>query len=63
MTGGPISSVVPSTTATALTSIATGLPPGQHGVVGYRVAVNGEVLNILRWTTPNGDARHRISRA
>ena len=60
MTGGPISSVVPSTTATALTSIATGLPPGQHGVVGYRVAVNGEVLNILRWTTPNGDARHRI---
>src|SRR5882672_7040140 len=46
--GGPICSVVPSTTATALTSIATGLTPGQHGVVGYRIAVEGEVLNVLR---------------
>ena len=60
MAGGPISSVVPSTTATALTSIATGLTPGEHGVVGYRVAVEGEVLNVLRWTTPAGDARRRI---
>ena len=34
MTGGPITSVVPSTTATALTSITTGLSPGEHGVVG-----------------------------
>src|SRR4051794_6117216 len=32
MDGGPITSVVPSTTASALTSIATGLPPAQHGV-------------------------------
>ncbi|CAN5845615.1 alkaline phosphatase family protein [soil metagenome] len=61
MAGGPISTVVPSTTATALTSIATGLAPGDHGVVGYRVHVEGEVLNVLRWTTPTGDARGRIS--
>lgn len=60
MAGGPITSVSPSTTATALTSIATGLTPGEHGVVGYRVAVDGEVLNILRWSTPTGDARQRI---
>ena len=60
MTGGPISSVVPSTTATALTSIATGLTPGEHGVVGYRLAVDGEVLNVLRWSTPSGDARRHI---
>ncbi len=60
MTGGPISSVVPSTTATALTSIATGMAPGEHGVVGYRLAVDGEVLNVLRWSTPAGDARRRI---
>ncbi len=58
--GGPVASVAPSTTATALTSIATGLAPGEHGVVGYRVAVDGEVLNVLRWTTPRGDARRRI---
>jgi len=60
MLGGPITSVSPSTTATALTSIATGLAPGDHGVMGYRVAVDHEVLNILRWTTPVGDARKRI---
>lgn len=60
LAGQAISSVVPSTTATALTSITTGLPPGEHGVVGYRMAVEGEVLNVLRWSTPNGDARDRF---
>lgn len=60
MVGGPISSVIPSTTATALTSITTGLPPGEHGVVGYRMAVEGEVLNVLRWSTARGDARDRF---
>jgi predicted AlkP superfamily pyrophosphatase or phosphodiesterase len=57
MTGGPISTVLPTTTATALTSIATGSTPGEHGIIGYRIAVDGEVLNVLRWSTPNGDAR------
>jgi predicted AlkP superfamily pyrophosphatase or phosphodiesterase len=52
--------VLPTTTATALTSLTTGLPPGEHGVVGYRIHVHGEVLNILRWTTAAGDARHTI---
>src|SRR5262245_1067812 len=33
MDGGPITTVAPSTTATALTSIATGLTPGEHGIV------------------------------
>ncbi len=61
LVGGPITSVTPTTTATALTSIATGLTPGEHGVVGYRVAVDHEVLNILRWSTDQGDARKRIS--
>ena len=60
LVGGPITTVAPSTTATALTSISTGLPPGEHGVMGYRMAVDGEVLNVLRWTTPQGDARRRI---
>ena len=45
---------------TALTSITTGLPPGEHGIVGYRMAVHGEVLNVLRWSTPAGDARQSI---
>lgn len=60
LVGGPITSVSPSTTATALTSIATGLAPGVHGVMGYRVAVDHEVLNVLRWTTSDRDARARI---
>ncbi|MFP5254350.1 MAG: alkaline phosphatase family protein [Acidimicrobiia bacterium] len=58
--GGPITTVAPSTTATALTSITTGLPPGEHGVIGYRMAVHGEVLNVLRWSTMAGDARQTI---
>jgi predicted AlkP superfamily pyrophosphatase or phosphodiesterase len=49
--GGSITTVAPSTTATALTSIATGLPPSRHGLVGYRILVGGRVLNVLRWTT------------
>jgi predicted AlkP superfamily pyrophosphatase or phosphodiesterase len=60
MEGRSITTVAPSTTATALTSLTTGLPPGQHGVVGYRIAIHGEVLNVLRWSTAAGDARQSI---
>src|SRR5436190_17436001 len=67
MAGGPITSVVPTTTVTALTSITTGLPPAGHGIVGYRMRVSGtgpdggdEVLNMLRWRTASGDARPKV---
>ena len=61
MTGRAITSVAPSTTATALTSIVTGAPPAAHGVLGYRIAVgHGEVLNVLRWSTSRGDARQSV---
>ncbi len=60
MDGGPICTVAPSTTAAALTSISTGLAPGRHGVVGYRMVVDGRVLNVLRWATPEGDVRRQI---
>ncbi len=60
MAGGPVTTVAPTTTATALTSISTGTTPGHHGVVGYRIDVDGDVLNALRWTTGRGDARQRI---
>jgi Type I phosphodiesterase / nucleotide pyrophosphatase len=59
--GGPITSVAPSTTACALTSLVVGRPPADHGVVGYRVVVDGpageEVMNVLKWRTASGDAR------
>lgn len=59
MTGGPITTVAPSTTSTALTSITTGLTPAEHGILGYRLELGGEVLNVLRWSTATGDARKR----
>lgn len=42
---------VPSTTATSLTSLGTGLTPGAHGLVGFsaRVPATGKVLNHLWW--------------
>ena len=49
MVGGPIHTVAPSTTATALTSITTGLTPGEHGLIGYRMVLGGEIMNVLRW--------------
>ncbi|HET6951809.1 MAG TPA: alkaline phosphatase family protein [Acidimicrobiales bacterium] len=60
MDGRAITTVAPSTTSTALTSITTGLPPGEHGVVGYRIAVHGEVLNVLQWATAAGPAHQSI---
>jgi len=67
--GGPITSVVPTTTATALTSLTTGVPPAVHGILGYRLRVDidgpttdgaGEVMNVLRWRTGHGDMRRQI---
>ncbi|GGF32638.1 alkaline phosphatase family protein [Marmoricola endophyticus] len=47
---------VPSTTATSLTSLGTGLPPGAHGVVGFTSRIPegqgpkpGTLLNALQW--------------
>lgn len=58
MNGGPITTVAPTTTATALSSITTGLTPGEHGILGYRMCVSGEVLNTLRWCVDGDDRRH-----
>jgi predicted AlkP superfamily pyrophosphatase or phosphodiesterase len=63
--GGPITTVAPSTTASALTSISTGLPPGEHGVIGYRMHVGGgasdDVLNVLRWSIVGRDGRAALA--
>jgi predicted AlkP superfamily pyrophosphatase or phosphodiesterase len=41
----------PSTTSTSLSSIGTGLPPGAHGMLGYKLAVpgTGRLMNFLKW--------------
>jgi hypothetical protein len=60
MVGVTITSVAPTTTATALTSLTTGRAPAEHGVLGYRLRAGDELLNVLRWTTAAGDARASI---
>ena len=42
---------VPSTTATSLTSLGTGLVPGAHGLVGFTARIPGtdRLLNHLWW--------------
>lgn len=49
--GYPLSAGFPSTTVTSLASLGTGRPPGEHGMLGYQVAVpgTGRLLNGLRW--------------
>jgi predicted AlkP superfamily pyrophosphatase or phosphodiesterase len=59
-TGGSITSVAPSTTACALTSLVTGHAPADHGVVGYRVAHGNEIMNILQWSIAGVDARMQV---
>ncbi|OLO30390.1 alkaline phosphatase family protein [Streptomyces sp. MNU77] len=50
-TGRPLTAGFPSTTATSLASVGTGLPPGEHGLPGYtaRNPETGELMNQLRW--------------
>lgn len=49
--GDPGTSGVPSTTATSLTSLGTGLTPGQHGLVGFTSRIPGtdRLINHLFW--------------
>lgn len=46
----PITSVFPTTTTAALTSLSTGTPPGRHGIVGHRQWLPrfGVVADMLR---------------
>lgn len=52
-----LTSVVPSTTATALTSLSTGASPAEHGIIGYRIDMGDQVMNSLRWGGAKGDLR------
>ncbi len=44
-----ITSGAPSTTVTSITSLGTGLTPGQHGLAGYTFRLGGRLLNALLW--------------
>ncbi len=60
MDGSSITTVAPTTTATAMTSITTGLTPGEHGLIGYRMSLDGSVLNLLRWSVEGSDVRDAV---
>ena len=53
-----LTSVFPSTTTAALTSIQTGLAPGQHGMAGYtlNLAATGRVVNMITFKPVDGGA-------
>jgi predicted AlkP superfamily pyrophosphatase or phosphodiesterase len=48
---GTITSVAPSTTTAALATVCTGLAPGEHGVLGYRMLLPwlGRVANVIQF--------------
>ena len=49
---GLIQTAFPSTTATSLATLTTGVMPGTHGMLGYTVQVprsGGRLLNALKW--------------
>jgi hypothetical protein len=50
--GEPLTAGFPATTAASLSSLATGLTPGEHGLVGYTMALPGyhRAFNTLTWS-------------
>ena len=62
----PLTAGFPATTAASLTSVATGLTPGEHGMVGYTMAMPGydRALNALTWSLygigPRTDLRDQV---
>jgi hypothetical protein len=64
LTGMSLTAGFPSTTVTSLTSLGTGLPPGEHGLVGYSTYVRevDAVVNWLAWrpVSENRDLREEL---
>jgi type I phosphodiesterase/nucleotide pyrophosphatase len=64
--GSGLTAGFPATTAASIGSIGTGLPPGQHGLVGYTFALPGQdrAMNALQWalygTGPSRDLREEF---
>ncbi len=58
----PLTACFPATTATSIASIGTGLPPGDHGLVGYAFAVPGHdrAMNALKWELYGSGPEHDL---
>ena len=55
---GTIDAPFPTTTSVSLASVATGLPPRRHGLIGHFVLLSGHPnpVNTLRWVDTTGRA-------
>ncbi|MBY6414033.1 alkaline phosphatase family protein [Rhodococcus sp. BP-252] len=62
-TSNSITAGFPSTTATSLSSLGTGLPPGEHGIVGYLVSPPGHkgLMNSLKWALQGSSSSDELS--
>lgn len=58
-------SILPSTTATALASLATGKTPFEHGIIGYRIFLKeaGSVAKVLSFTPAFSETREELRQA
>ena len=62
----PLTAGFPATTAASLSSLATGLPPGEHGLIGYTMTLPGydRAFNSLTWSLyglgPRVDLREEV---
>lgn len=61
MSSARLTTVAPSTTTTALTSLMTGVASARHGIVGYEFMTPFGVLNSVRWAIGGVDAREVFS--
>ncbi|MGQ9479098.1 MAG: alkaline phosphatase family protein [Thermoproteota archaeon] len=57
-----LTSVFPSTTSTALTSLNTGLTPQEHGIVAYTMFLKelGSMVNMISLSPVNDERKNRI---
>ncbi len=53
---GTLHAGFPATTSTSLATVATGLPPGQHGIIAHLTWMpeHQRVVNTLKWVDPAG---------
>lgn len=55
---GPLTAGFPSSTSTSITSLATGVAPGAHGMVGISFRIGpDQLLDTLRWSTLGDGSR------
>ena len=56
MGGRSLDAGFPASTSISVASLGTGLPPGEHGLVGITMRHDGQVLDTLKWTVAGRDA-------